>query len=128
MLLQLQIFYCGVTRRNHLHVSLSLFYCSTGFSFLEEHLLIRWPSFCYYFHLFFLDMVFYPLTCKFWCLWRHDILHSFILVQRLFYLGLFEKISLPFIILFAHIIFLFLLQYSEEIFQNFPKEWHSSDC
>lgn len=126
MLLQLQIFCCGVMRRNHLHVSLLWFCCLTGFSFLEEHLLILQQSFCYYFHFFSMDMVLYLNMCKYWYLWRYEILCSYISVWKP-YLGscnfLKDPITLFSFSFFPHIniYFLFLLQYWGESYSEFSK-------
>ena len=70
MLLQLQTFCCGETRRKHLHISLLFFCCFTGFFFLGELSSHLRPRFCCWLVLSFMDLALYHQRCKHRCPWK----------------------------------------------------------
>ena len=88
MLLQLQTFCCGETRRKHLHISLLFFCCFTGFFFLGELSSHLRPRFCCWSVLSFLDLALYHQRCKHRCPWRLNwIILCFYWILYLFFLN-----------------------------------------
>ena len=118
MLLQLQTFCCGETRRKHLHVSLLWFCCFTGFFFLEQLSSHLPRCFCCWLVFSFLDMAFYHQRCKYQCLWWLNLDNSL-------FTGFCKRFFLPSNCKSFHWIFLFLLRPHT---QNLEFNFSSCSC